>query len=568
MQTIPAAAGMSALAILVALLFTRTDSAPPSRLSFSWLPAAGLAALLAFLCFGATLPSSKPFSEGGHLGWGILLGAALALALLGISLVRPGASSGVIPLALAALNPTLVLMIFHGDPTDALLGAALGAVGVAVLVAGTARMMEEAAGGSARELLIRRTMELHALAAVTVATAARLGIERFPRMKPNGLEIGYWATPGLLLALGCLALFLFYGQAWSDRATWRPLIQGMGAAVFALVGVALLNARGFPLLSFRPIMWGAAGFALLLYLLLASGTVTREALEPPEPRDGSRGFVALLVALGVVALAFREMQAYGQAMALVGAALVMAPLCMAIIPRGASAGASGDGTTSPDRPAEPSSIDSEGSHEETTALAMGAWSLVLLFTLYRLFLERADQVRSFDFQQQYNLVAALIGVMIVFLLPGWGARSREALRDDLATGNASGAVALPSVFFAGTILALLPLFLGFAWGARATGAYLIGLILAAAVWLLLAAWERRETPSRPSRILNTPPHLLFVGSAVVAVQLTPVLARYDIPHALRVKGVVAVAVLILISLALSLRPRPNPVHSPKGDIRD
>jgi len=162
MQTVLAAvaAGAAVLGLIFANLF---PEAVPRRTRWRVLtagelrPALVLAAVSAVVLFLLTLPSTKPFSPGLTLGWGILIGAVLGLyALFEASGSVAGQSGGVRTaglLSAAALGPAAILLIFRGYPNQALMGCAIGAVLVAAICSCLARPLFAAAPEEERDRL-------------------------------------------------------------------------------------------------------------------------------------------------------------------------------------------------------------------------------------------------------------------------------------------------------------------------------------------------------------------------------------------------------------------------------
>ncbi|MBW3622048.1 MAG: hypothetical protein KY468_01405 [Armatimonadetes bacterium] len=490
--------------------------------------------LAVFIALGAvalallTFLEMKPLSSGNTLGWGFLLGAALGLFTLYLS--ATAADDFWLPdsvglLAAAVFGPAALLYLFRADPAAALGGGALGAAfagcmarSLSPLVSARTPVGETAAGRPAYA-----GMEPFVLAAATLFAAARLGMERFPRNAPNDPAGAYWIAPAVLLAAGALALSLLPGR----RGGGIPLLFGAIVGAVAVGGAALLHARALPDLAWITPLFGLVGFGLLLLFLWQEPPAeTGEDARPVTPALG-----ALFLTLAVLALAFQRQQAYGQALALVTAALVVTPVGL---------------SRNRWREALPG------------ALGIGAWSFALLLVLYRVFVEGAGRGRPLDFQNHYDVAALLLGLCGTFALLAFAHSDAEREHDSAA----SPLRFLPRTLLLGFGVTAAPLAIATAWGVRATGAFLIGLPFAAAAWMLLAAWsageERRKT-------LAATPHLYLVASALVAIQLAPFVLALELTRVQRLGVVGALALVALVVILASSARREPPVPKETRD---
>ena len=142
--------------------------------------------LLLLAAFAATLPTAPPFSPGGALGRGFLFGGVVGmLAVMLAAIPSPAVrfANAVGAMTLAGFGVTLLLYLLWGDPTDGLLGFALGAVAVAVVCCGVLRSTS-VAGMSA----LYRTGELYALTATGLVAAVRLAMDHFPAVRRRPLR--------------------------------------------------------------------------------------------------------------------------------------------------------------------------------------------------------------------------------------------------------------------------------------------------------------------------------------------------------------------------------------------
>jgi hypothetical protein len=256
--------------------------------------------------------------------------------------------------------------------------------------------------------------------------------------------------------------------------------------------------------------------------LYQSGWIADEA---GKARPVCLAFGAVLLALAVMAAAFRRQHGYGEALAVVAALPVVASAYLA---RG--------------RAREP--VDE--------SLALGALTIMLLLALYRVFLERAPGATELDFQRHYDVVGVVLGLGACFGLLAFSLRGVEHLSK--AAPGPAFLVARPVLL--GLVVTAVPLVLAALWGANAIGAFLTGLVFAEATWMMLLAWT--VGPDR-DRILAAVPHLYFVAVALIAIQFGPLVLSVELPRAAKlvVVGVVTLIALVWVFADAWRRSRPE-----------
>lgn len=276
------------------------------------LPALTVGLLLTLALFLLTLPTVPPFSPGQRLGLGFLIGGALGLvAAAGAArLTRQGEEQWPYPhgfaLSLALVAVSLSLLLFHGDPEEALLGCALGFG----MVAGLVRL----AGGDGVFAL-----EPAAVLAATLAAGCLLSLYHFH----NPAQRGWWGYPLALAAAWTLGLALAYlggvrrAAGGGEGVCPLPLAALVGAVLTLLVG-GLLERRLGSLPGLVPLLLtGFVSAALVVWLSVAT-----EAQAPASQARGAA--LAMLVLLFLLVLSFKLLQAFGTAVALLAAWAVVA----------------------------------------------------------------------------------------------------------------------------------------------------------------------------------------------------------------------------------------------------
>ena len=469
-----------------------------------------ITALALLLC---TVPASSPFAPGMRLGWGILIGAALGVyALFEAGRGRQdaeGTLNTIGMLSAAALGPGLVLLIFHGYPNEALSGCALGAL----LVAGIgAAMLRPLCAVAEREIDAGTAhgVETFALATTCAAVGARLAIAHFPR-GAGGMQGGYWSLPALLIAVSALAFIVISGSwlnKWDIR--WRPLVSGLIVSLIILIVLAPMQAKLLPALH-----WELAGMGLLAFGFVLAVLIRTEGLVT-DFRPTALAFGFAMLAVLVAAIAFRVQRGYGEILALLAALPLVAALSL---------------QTARDRA------------PLTASLGVGGFTVLLLLAIYRLFLERAGRGMALDFQQQYEMLAVLLGAGVVFALLGFTGDNLRHARKLLTGAKPNLAFLIARTVLLGVLLTGVPLLLMTLWGARGAGAFLVGLIVSEVIWMTLSSMNAGEMRVA---MLATAPHVYLLGAALVTVQVARLLLALGIS---RTGKLIVLAVLIVAAIA-------------------
>lgn len=528
MQTIMAM--IAAAGSLVGMLYTSIlhwhektaddDGQPVLRVRKLLLLFTAIAALVLFAC---TLPSLPPFASGMRLGWGVLIGAALGCYALSEAgrgrRDADGTLNTIGMLSAGAMGPALALLIFHGYPNEVLIGCALGAllaagIGAALVRPLSAVTEREIDAGSARGV------ELFALATVIAAVGARLAIAHFPRAHGE-IPGGYWSLPSLFVALGAL-IFIVVAGAWLQKfdLRWRPLLCGALVSIILVVVLEVLQAKLLPALR-----WELAGTGMLVFAFVLAA-LRREEGEVAAFHPTALAFGAALLAVLTAAIAFRGLHGYGEILALLAVLPLVAMLSM-----------------QPDSNRAPEQMVT---HESLTGtLGVGALTVLLLLTIYRLFLERSGRGFALDFQQQYDLLAVLLGVGSGFGLLGFTSGSLARARQVLAAETPRFAPLIARTVLLGVLLSGVPLALLGLWGTRGAGALLVGFIISEVVWMLLAAWSAGE-----ARVLAlaASPHVFLLGAALVTVQFTPLVLALSVTRTAKfiIVGILTLAAVLWV----------------------
>lgn len=524
------AAGAAGWCTAVALgLACRGRRAGPGP-AFVWL---SLIAPLA--AFALSNVDAAPFSPGGGLGLGILLGGVAAAGalygLVSLSLAGAGAHGAASAVAgglcAAAVAPALGLLWRWDASLDALAGAAAGWVAVAaVWLTGLATSTEAPSEEPALER--RRAAVAATLVAagygVTVAAAAMLATLRDTQAPPAGP--GEWAATALAVSVIVPALVLVVALPSAAlvrirlRVPLGGLVSAAASRLFPSETSRRAAERGWRLALFAALAYGAAtvlawqiapvsGLDEVVLLGLGAAVVCRWLAREEwssEPDEASRGYHAalgLLVVLGGLTASYYYHAGWAMAVALLAAWGVGAlALCSAI----ESPVASSDQTA-------------------PAAASADAFARLLCFgvplVLYRVVSSRfEDQLRVPSFGDQFGVVGLLVGALLPGLLAG------HALAPGL--GAIGALVRLP---ITGLLTVLVPALLLMVFGDRFTAALLVGLALGVA-WSPLrvaragAVGERLRDHHALAAVLALAIAVVFAQATGLLVELGP-LQRAD-----------------------------------------
>ncbi len=440
------------------------------------------------------------------LAWGVLIGGAVAI----IAFFESAGSfeeqdwcvrvAGL--LSAGCLAPAVVLLVLRGHAHEALSGCGLAA---AVWAVASSVILRPAFAAAPSELRIARScyrgMEVFALATIAVIAGARLGIDHFPSPVAGAEEEAYWVVPVLLLAAEALMMVLATGGRDSGLPRWTAVMRGGVAGVAAVLVTALLKDRILPDLA-----WDVTLYGLLLVVAIVMAALTRDEREDEGFQPVALSFGAALLILAVVAVAFRSLHGYGEALALIAGLPVIAAAYL-----------------SRERASEPVS----------ESIALGGVTVMLLLTLNRVFIERAGKGLALDFQQHYDYLSVVLGLGACFGLmafsTGGGAR-------------ATPATAVRTIFLM-IVIVVVPPALAAVWGVKALNAFLIGLVFAQVTWMLLVAWTSGRSREM---VLAGAPMVPLVAATLVAIRLAPSVLTLELTRAVKVLIAAGLMAVVLI----------------------
>lgn len=385
-------------------------------------------AALALLGLGAaaTLPTTGMWSSGQALWPGFLLGGfgVILSALVGRSSRFAGgggrfiaAAARIAAATLPAAGVVLLYPTFRHGFLDVLGGLALGALTVGILMSGSGVAGEDAEGAA-------EAAQFGALTLLALTTATFLAVYH----PPSASGVREWLPLPALLAGTAAATLTVRGVLGGQSPAVTLGVIGLPLGVMAwLIGFRLGGTPAF----FYAVLIGLAIYALLAWLERVDDG------EAPRPFRADLGLLASLILLGGAALAFRERQGYGVA---------LAALCGTFV-WGASSG-----------------------RESRSAMLPGGVALMLLIALYRVFTETNDYTRGFQPDFLYFYVALIAGALLPALLAGSIFRGAEGVRP---TG------ALARLGLAGAAAVIAPLAVWLLVGERPQAAMLVGLAVGA-----------------------------------------------------------------------------------------
>jgi hypothetical protein len=451
---------------------TRPDEEEPNPSAVVWSDVgAGLCAVL--VLFLGTLPARPPFSPGGRLGVGLLIGGVSGL--LGVAVGRRlRMTEAAVALAaggLCLVGISATMLVYRGDPAPALFGLALGQALVALFAVPRAATVRRGVGGLLPELL--------ALLSTLLAAGVSLAIARYADAPASErLAWGHklwWTLPVIVLAG-----FLFgqmAAQALARRTTGRLLVTA-GAAAVVLGAVVLGYARYLELLA--PVAVGFVSGGLLVAISRAPG-------------GQGAGLLGAALTLVVLVVAYRFSAGLGVALAALGFA-------------GTSLCWYGNG-------AGPKSVELRAEALPVPAAALALLTTAALFRVY--YVQYGLDETSVFLTAHYTLIGLIVGSLAPMAL---SPPPPDAERSSRGTA--------PFTFPArGVVLAaalLLPALMVVFWGIRACAGLLLGTALGLAylLWVRLLEGDRDGgVTARMARAMTVAPVLILSITCVQALSL-------------------------------------------------
>jgi hypothetical protein len=498
------AGGVGLLALLFPLLLRQDDPRAP----LSW-PRLAVAAVVIVLLFGLTRLSAYPFSPGGTLGNGLLLGGTMALVTVMLASLWPGTAVAAVGAGGGALLGAAVVLLWHrGYPSEALVGFGAGHAIATLLVCdgeGDEGAPSGLWAGPVVAALVAGAALLAIIRAGDISSAERLALE----------GKAWWAWP---LAVAATALAgQMVGLSVFARRAWAPAGAGLVAALLLLL-LWLRFPRYGALLG--PV---AAGFVTAWLLLLTSGVqvfkrrvpaqrVDVQGNHPDDPHTGMgerlNALLALLapgLALVLLAAAYRLYTGYGIALAALGA-LVLLPWL---------------------------------AEREPVALGRAFFGLLSAGVLFRVYYHAYDLGNNdIPLTAHYALVGLLAGALAPF---AWGVL-QSTVDSRQSTEGSSGAWLLSPV--ACLLAAALPLLLAVFWGEKVGGGLLLGLAVGQG-YRMMAALLEAEAPGALGAIAAAVPEAALLVMGWVAVQILDWGANFGL-QLLRVQRIGIVAALVAL----------------------
>lgn len=500
------AAAVGLLALLFPLLLRRNDPIEPvpwSRLAV----AAGVIALL----FALTRLRVYPFSPGGTLGQGLVLGGAVALLTAAMASSWPGTAATTVGASGGALLGVAVILLWHrGYPNAALAGFAAGHA-VATLLA--VRQEDE---GWEPEPVRHSGLWAGPVMAALIAGAALLAIFRAGEMRAaERLALDgkvWWAWPAALMAVVLAGQMV--GLSLFARRALAPAAAGLVAALLLL----LLWLR-FPL--YAPLLApAAAGFVTALLLLPGVQALRRSGVQgrttealnayasTPERLNAFVALVAPLLALLLLAGAYRLYTGYGIALAALGAAVLLPWLA----------------------------------EQEPRSTGRAFFGLLTAAILFRVYYHSYDlHGADIPLTAHYSLIGLIAGALapwawgIAYGTEGEGQRAR---------------VSLPFALVSLLLAAALPLLLALFWGQKSGGGLLLGLAIGQA-YRMMAALLEADVPGPVGAVAARVPEAAALVTAWVTVQLLDRAAAYG-QQLLRIQRVGLIAALVVLCFLVIL----------------
>ncbi len=254
------------------------------------LPVALASLAVVAVAFLLTLPQTPPFSLGGRLGWGILVGGVVGTAAAWLAYRCRSAFAVVVAPSAALFAVSLLLVLFADYPQAALGGFWVGAVIPAVVFG----------------LALEGFDALWALSSLVLGSTVLLATLRYDTVDGRL----WWRAP--LLVLASVVIGYVAGTALSRGREW---VVSLVTAVVTVGLAAVFAWKVFPDWSLLfVVVLGVLTYALVAWI----SSVRIEGGQAPA-------VVALLV-VALAALAFRSMAGFGVGLAALVSFAVLIPL--------------------------------------------------------------------------------------------------------------------------------------------------------------------------------------------------------------------------------------------------
>jgi hypothetical protein len=518
---------LGVLYAVAVVLGSREGGSPeqPRRFCPFWSPFVALGVVAPGLILAGYLVSllrEPPFSGGGRLGLGFLIGGAWAFAA---ALIMPWAkalipldlrperrwvagnalSAGFSSWTLAGANATL--LAFKGNPIDALMGFGLGFATVAILV----RAAGDGASTARGQIAGWEGMGPQGIFAAALVTACSLGVYHF-RLTEQRI---WWSLPlaaaGVAIAATIIASRIGALGRLGQREGGRLFVTGLiGLPIVGLLALLIATKVLHSWPMFGCVVIGLSSAGLIAWLIVGASAEGNGGIAFQAAAFGG------VVVMAMVAACFKLLAGYGVALALCAGWAIVVPVAGVL-------------TLAP-----------EAHGERWAAWGAGlmpfaaAWALV---AAYRLFLEHCEG-EPLAATVHYAFIGFAVGAIIMLVYAGYGARTGR-----VASSHPPGwgeLLALLRTGVIGVVSVALPLGFTTLWGQRATAGLVAGMAVGG---LVLAAWQLSgadRTSLAPGTVL------LGLGSALAAVQLT----HLALPLLMGTRATKLVVVLVVAGIAL------------------
>jgi hypothetical protein len=424
-----------------------------------------------------TIPNIPPFSQGMHLGWGFLIGGILGILAIfeavgdinGIGWVR----RAVAMISIAVLGTAPIIFIFRGDPTDILIGVAIAAALVSIIGMISFRL---AGKDNTANIAGVNWLTLFILAISIAAIGSRLAII-FPFKEQSTLaHAPYWLLPQIVLSVIILVFSLLVRTDINNFKLKHFLLVSITSVVLISLTLFVITKYLLPEVNFSPALIGGITFILIGLMLY----IYKDAENIPMSLLIIAGF--FIISISTISL--RYMGGLGQ---MIAAATTLSVIALPAL--------------------------ANRNNRMLSEISFSLVGLLLFMGLERYLYYQAHGKMLLDFQIQYNQIAIIIGMGVVWI-------STKIINGLLVDVNVKSWKVWVQVAILSLIMIVLPPITYSLWSLGGLWACLTGMLLAAIGWLFLTQMNTGELRDKFIAFSPLPLIILIVMSSI---QIIPIL---------------------------------------------
>ncbi len=423
-----------------------------------------------------TLPCAPPFSQGMHIGWGFLIGGILGIIAIfeatgsfdGIGWVRRIVST----VSLAILGTAPVIFIFRGDPTDLLVGIAIGAVLIAIIGIISINLADSKLTDNIGGVNL---LTLFIISISIAAIGSRLAII-FPFTgNATIIHAPYWLIPQIVLSCMILVVSLLVRTDCDNFKIKDFMLVSISSVALISLSLFVISKYLLKEVNYLPAVVGGVAFILIGIILHIYKDIAKIPL--------SLLIISGIFIISVSTISLRYMGGLGQMMAAATALSVIT--CPAIAYR---------------------------KNRLFTEISFTFVALLLFMGLEKYLQYQAHGKMLLDFQVQFNQIAIIIGAGVVWI----AIKVINGLLIDINMKRWKLWIQMAMIFLA---VILLPPIAYSLWNISGLWAIITGMLLAAIGWILLIQMVGQD---EREKLIKVSPIPLIILTVISSIQIIPI----------------------------------------------